>query len=135
LWQLRFKAIINRNEVRGLLAKYNQDVGLRLGRQNVHVWCRVLAKVAHAYTVAECGINSFKPYLLDIILERPVVSAFHWVGGDENIPAREPHLHTTSLSSFPLRGKRVLGVRLRLFAYLGGPVYWIIVGETQGTQD
>ena len=97
LWRPKYKAIINRDEVRKLLAGYNEDVVVSVGRQNAHVWCRVLAKIAHSYTVAECGINSFRPYLLDIILGRPVVSAFYWIGGDMENHVREPHIHTAAM--------------------------------------
>ncbi|MFZ1106090.1 MAG: hypothetical protein WAN86_25040 [Hyphomicrobiaceae bacterium] len=132
LWRPKYKAIINRDEVRKLLAGYNEDVVVSVGRQNAHVWCRVLAKIAHSYTVAECGINSFRPYLLDIILERPVVSAFYWIGGDMENHVREPHIHTAALYATNIRGMTMFTVRLRLFAFLGAPVYWVVVGEAQG---
>lgn len=96
---------------------------------NVDDLGRTLAKIAHAYAVAELGVDGFKPYLLDIILNRPPLHTGHYVGAFGHAPEGED-LHTIELHSFwEAHG---VGVEIQLFAPWSMPVYVVIAGEWTG---
>jgi hypothetical protein len=85
---------------------------------------RMLAKIAHAYAVAE-GIK-FKPYLPNIILNKAPMNTGHYVGG---FPGKQKgsDLHEITISDF--WGKKHVVVEVQLFADRELPVYVVVVGE------
>jgi hypothetical protein len=93
---------------------------------------RVLAKIAHSFAVAERGLGSFKPLLLDLIHGRVVANAPELVGGDPVTPP--PAVGVMHQLSFIPHDKFVV-VRIRLFASSSiksehpTPVYLVVAGE------
>jgi hypothetical protein len=60
----------------------------RLARVRELDFARMLAKIAHSYAYAKCGVEAFKPTLLDLILGK-VENAPYWVGGHRGGPLLE----------------------------------------------
>lgn len=92
---------------------------------------RMLAKIGHSYAVAQLGIGNFQPLLLDIINDRTPKFVGYLIGGS---PVREPRgsaLHELSLERHALSDETLYVVRVRLFAYLGGPIYYVVAGTTR----
>jgi hypothetical protein len=84
------------------------------------MFCRMVAKIAHSYAVAELGMNSFEPFLPDVILGKaPSISRF--VGTLPFRSAPTEQLHRLSIN----RAKGLVQVQVRLFAKYGGPIYLV----------
>ena len=106
--------------------------GIRLGRIRELDFARMLAKIAHSYAFAKCGIDTFQPMLLDLILGR-AENASYLVGGDHSgqIPDQPAIMHDI----YPVgcrvepSGAEYLLVAIRLFAMLGMPRYHVVVGK------
>ena len=108
---------------------------------SVHVWfkpapfARMLAKVAHSYTVATLGLDGFTPFLPDAILRPDYPHLAYLVGGDPNTPSPDfGCLHRLSLETRFVDGKQMIVVRIRLFASSGDqehglPIYYVVAGE------
>jgi hypothetical protein len=88
---------------------------------------RMLAKIGHAYAVAEIGLGSFRPYLLDIILNRPPLHIGHYVGGFGHAPAGSD-LHDIRIEP-DFWGPESVAIEIQLFAARSMPTYVVIVGE------
>jgi hypothetical protein len=74
---------------------------------------RVLAKIAHAFAVAQLGLNGFTPLLLDLIHARVVANAPELVGSDPNTPPPATGvMHELTL----VPHEKFVVVRIRLFA-------------------
>jgi hypothetical protein len=96
---------------------------------NMSAFCRMLAKAAHAFAVAEMGRKGWQPYLLDYILSLsdPPPLRSH-IGGDVKLYPKSESLHETRFITHPLLPD-MLAVSIRLFAFLGAPTYVIVVGR------
>jgi len=96
---------------------------------NIDAYCRMLAKIAHSYAVAELGYKSFEPVLARFIRGQPLENAWHWIGSDTALPPAEQHLHDIQWC-VPTIGETIyVMVSLRLFSFVGSPRYHIIVGR------
>jgi hypothetical protein len=103
--------------------------GFRIAPMNVDAYCRMLAKIAHSYAVAELGPNSFRPVLREFIRGKILEQAWHWIGSDTAVPPAEQHLHDIQWSAPTVNGINYVMVSLRLFSFIGSPRYHLIVGE------
>jgi hypothetical protein len=95
---------------------------------------RMVAKIAHAYAVAELGLGSFKPFLLDLILCRIQELNFglQWIGCEPIAPRPTADLFSLSYSKCILEGgERYVIVHLRLFPFFSTPLYHVVVGKWQ----
>ena len=93
---------------------------------------RMLAKIAHAYTVAEIGLDKFKPFLNDVILDRSPHYISQFVGGEiGDIPPPSQNIYEISLQeTVRYDGYKLIVVKIRLFAkWEGMPVYLIVSGQ------
>jgi hypothetical protein len=98
---------------------------------DTHMLYRMIAKIGHAFAVAELGRNNFKPLLLDMILNG-TPEAFNHIGGEPDLerhPASEA-LHELGLGYQRANGKEYVVARVRLFAKQHGPIYYVVVGES-----
>ena len=91
---------------------------------------KMLAKIAHAYAVAELGYGTFKPLLTNIILNQPPLYISQFVGGvrDVEMPLGGD-LHDIEIDQTGLGQGRYLVVKIQLFADRKLPVYYVVVGE------
>lgn len=115
---------------KGELEKFiPQEHGIHLGRVREIDFARMLAKIAHSYAFAKCGIQ---PLLLDLILGR-AENASYLVGGDHSLtlPDQPNMLHDIFPVSCRLEpsGAKYLLIAIRLFAMMGMPRYHVVVGK------
>jgi hypothetical protein len=103
--------------------------GFKIAQINVDAYCRMLAKIAHSYAVAELGWNSFRPVLAEFICGKVLERGWHWIGGDTELPPPEQHLHDIKWGALTVNGTNYVMVSLRLFSFIGSPRYDIVVGE------
>ena len=112
-----------------IAALYPGAIGLRVSYFTSQ-FGRMLAKIAHAFIVAEYPDLNFKPMLLDIILGRSLTAPY-LIGGDER--ATQPDdghlLHQIHRLDFQNSAGNYVGVSIRLFAALSAPRYFVVVGE------
>jgi hypothetical protein len=95
---------------------------------------RLLVKIAHGFAIAERGLDSFNPLLLDMIqgnFDKPDLL----IGGERETREPSDSLHDLSLE------ERIVGVRsylvahVRLFASFRGPTYHVVVGELNSPNE
>jgi hypothetical protein len=113
-------------------------------------FCKLLAKIAHSFSVASLGYGGFKPYLCGLI-RSPAEDATdgpYFVGGP--IEQSEAKLidsitcydisqrlgqHTATLFSHIAEGKSLYVVRVQFFtAMVLGPYYDVVVGESNNAK-
>jgi hypothetical protein len=126
---------VNRLEADAMLPLYRAK-GFEIGRFHPGLFSRMLAKIAHAFAVANQGPEAFTPFLTDLIL-RGSKTPSYFVGGDLKVPPAVPDVaHTLHLKAVsgepPGTGIQYLVVDIRLFAWLGAPQYRVVVGEWKG---
>jgi hypothetical protein len=116
------------------LTRLGPELGrFKLGTIRPGTFARMLAKIAHAYVVANWGLDSFQPLLPDLILGRPgAAPALHLVGGDPRPPEPETVLHRVYRQTGFQGGRNYIVVAIRLFAFSGLPRYHVVVGEPRG---
>src|SRR5262245_47373776 len=102
--------------------------GFRIAPMNPDAYARMLAKIAHAYAVAELGESAFWPKLRRFIRGRPM-KALQWIGGDLAVPKPEHRLHDIQWRIQRTGPTNYLVVSLRLFSFIGSPQYHVVVGE------
>jgi hypothetical protein len=96
--------------------------------------CRMLAKIAHSFAVAELGESAFSPLLPKLICDG-VPSGMSLIGCSpewEKI-SRSPDLHTIGLGYQRHMDKTFVVASVRLFASYDSPVYRVVVGESLET--
>lgn len=98
---------------------------------DLHSFCRMLAKIGHAYAVAKIGLNSFAPLLQPLILGK-ATNFYHLVGGFPGAadlpPSDRPY--EISLSRESAFGTIYLVAKIRIFASVpGSRAYQAVVGE------
>lgn len=90
---------------------------------------RMLAKIAHAFAVAEMGVQSFQPFLLPIILREETENNVQYIGGISGTEPACEALHELVLIPRQGPSKDVVAVRIRLLALLETPTYFVAVGR------
>jgi hypothetical protein len=102
--------------------------------ERLSAWARVSYSRKQAVESVRSGLKRLKKLLTELIRhdfnsDQPHPDQFHLVGGDLRTFA--PHtgrLHTLGWSLFETKSKTYLLVAVRLFSYLGGPIYDAIAG-------
>lgn len=95
---------------------------------------KMLAKIAHAYAVAELGIDNFTPLLPKAIIGREPWQPGYYVGGYPSEMPRSEYMSEIGFADFPSPdfpspdGTPFKVVKIRLFGDMGAPVYFIAVG-------
>lgn len=104
--------------------------GWELGKFDAFAFARLLAKIAHCWTVAELGLNSFTPLALDFIFGR-TNNLSRVVGGILDVEPPTSSLHWLQLrSQLDIPSLRhFIVVHIRLFGCCGAPTYHVVVGE------
>ena len=97
------------------------------------IFGQMLAKIGLGYAVSELGIDGFKPLVRDFIRGR--INEFgHWLGGPANCPPEPPSnsLHELDLAFLKTGDMHTeyVTVYIRLFANLGLPRNYVVVGQT-----
>lgn len=108
---------------------------MKLGTANWVPFCRMLAKIGHAYAVARLGIDAFKPALTLGIRGKDTVRWLYWIGSEPAVRSSPVSLHEIACRLVEIRGRKCVAVELRLFASLETPKYTVIVGELEPRFD
>lgn len=107
-------------------------VSINLGAIDMHSFARMLAKIAHSYAYAVLPQGSFEPLLNKMILKGNNDFTF-FVGGELEIPPAEDFMYELTMGQTrAFNGVKCLCVRIRLFSFLGTPVYVVAVGTPIG---
>lgn len=88
------------------------------------MFCRMLAKIAHSFVCKEIGIDKFRPYLSDFILNGSG-NMGRFIGSWMFSQEKSGGTHDISI----IRIERTIVVLLTLFADISAPTYAIVVGE------
>jgi hypothetical protein len=105
--------------------------GFKIGSFNATAFCRMLAKIAHGFASAELGLCNFEPLLPDLILGR-TTKFHHLIGGPGRIADADTnggHRLRLEVMRSAVDGKHYHAVNIQLFAPLGAPEYYVLVGE------
>jgi len=98
---------------------------------DLHCFCRMLAKIGHAYATAKVGRQFFSPLLPPLILG-DTTDCYRFVGGFpqvEELPAADTPFQI-SLGRETAFGKEYLVAKIRIFASLpGSRFYRTVIGE------
>lgn len=111
-----------------------EAAGIVLPPVNRLDYLRSLAKTAHAYVAAELGIDSFEPFLTDIILNRSdELSRFVGdIPGVATIEGPTGHSFKITLGQTPLElgtAGGLIVVFMQFWAELGSPPHLVVVGR------
>ena len=107
-----------------------EGLAFKIGDVNMPAFMRMLAKIGHAYAVAEVGKDKFKPLLLDIIFGRNDDYAY-LIGGDEDAPTDREAISMMREGEFYNNkdNKNYLIIGFDLWPSTNAPQYTIVVGE------
>lgn len=106
-----------------------------IGQCDVPTVCQTLAKVAHSYAAAELGVGTFSPFLTSMITDGDFSNRAKFIGGlMYNEPASK-NLHEVSFDSHTCCRPDIVSVRIRLFAALDTPAYFVAVGRRQRSRS
>ena len=114
-----------------LRAKYGQNVSF-LTRGSADAMGRMLAKIAHAYAVAEIGFGRFRPYLLGIIRNHDPYLLHHFLGSspDPASPISDDLHEIAVLPPGQVGPDNLIVVKIHLFSnHQGMPVHYVVAGE------
>jgi hypothetical protein len=109
--------------------KIGRPVSLTKGLSALQFY-RFIAKIAHAFTAAELGMDAFTPCLLNLIRGEIPMFADHYVGSGIGNDPPVPHLHELSfVPQAPVGCSEQIVVRIRLFANLDMPTHYAVSGS------
>lgn len=121
-----------------LNSRWPRGYGVSVKHCSTNLFPRFLAKVAHSYAAGCIGLDSFEPYLLNIISGRDDASRSRYLGdvkwGDRPDEGTSLRVGTTSGKFYflpglpPTKGNLVV-VQLTVFADLKLPIFEAIVGR------
>jgi hypothetical protein len=97
-------------------------------------FCQVLAKIAHVYAVHVHGFDGFEHLVADFVRTdfprgAEFASRFDHVGGMLRPEPASDNLHEIEPGHIEWGGEALLAVRVRLFACLDFPSYYVTVGR------
>src|ERR1700724_2497607 len=97
------------------------------------LFAQLLAKIAHAFASAELLVENFDPILPNFIdFEIPAQGRSdlrdYFVGGHVEPIASAPYLHELGLGLAPTKEQMFVVAKIRLFAFLGAPIYYVAIG-------
>jgi HNH endonuclease len=90
---------------------------------------RMLAKIAHAYAVAELGWGNFRPFLTNIIRGIRPYNLPYFIGSPLGKTPPYTDLHQLEIDQGALSVGKFIVVKIRLFANRDTPTHYVVVGE------
>ncbi|MBX9731294.1 MAG: HNH endonuclease [Sphingomonas sp.] len=129
----------DREGLNALCSKVREETGAnhvayKSGQVSRLHYLRSLAKTAHAFAASQYGLDSFEPYLLDLILCRSDDVA-EFVGDDPfEAPCEDTDNHTLQIFLGEAMGGEEQGLitaRLQLYPTLGSPAHLVVVGKAR----
>lgn len=114
-----------------LLAALTKDLGVYAvmpeSVAEIPAFCRLLAKIAHAYAIAEFGYSNVRSDLSPFIVAGALDHCLHHIGSAAKDDSPTDELHEMDVRE-RLRDS-LLVVKIRLLAKLGTPTYYVVVGS------
>jgi hypothetical protein len=96
---------------------------------DMSAFMRLLAKIAHSFSVAHLGIDSFDPELLELIQGHAPDSGAWFVGeSKDEIEPPKQSLHQVGMTFMPWGRRWLVVVRIRLWSAHATPAYNVISG-------
>jgi hypothetical protein len=96
-------------------------------KAHVEEFCQMLAKIGYSFAVAELGYGNFKPFLIPHIINKDLSNCSDYIGSLSKDESPSDQLH--ELSIHKNSNPNYVTVRIRLFAKLGTPTYYVVVGQ------
>lgn len=93
----------------------------------VPAFCRLLAKVAYSFAVAERGLNAVDSPIVAYATNGDLSHCLHYIGSGESDKLPSDALHELSIIEFGARP--FLVAEIRLLAKLGTPTYYVVLSE------
>jgi hypothetical protein len=96
-------------------------------------FAHLLAKIAHSYACAVIGLERMRPTLTEFVrtdfpADSDDTSCYRWVGGSPILEQATENLHEIGVTAVGYESLIYVAVRIRLFASLGAPTYYVIPG-------
>lgn len=95
-------------------------------KAEVPAFCKLLAKIAHAFAVAKIGLSGFNPFLKPLIIKDDLSHCMHYIGSIGNDEPPKSMLHDLNILEF--NNINAILVKVRLLCKLGAPTYIVAVG-------
>lgn len=95
-------------------------------KAEVPAFCKLLAKIAHAFAVAKIGLSGFKSILEPLIIKNDLSHCMHYIGSAGNDQPPENMLHNLNILEF--NNINAVLVKIRLLCKIGTPTYIVAVG-------
>lgn len=129
------------NDWKRMTAKYGSH-GIFMGAYDNNMFCRLIAKIGHSYTLAFMDpkiMASFDLLATDLILKGDS-NPHYLIGGDLDVPPATDWMHELEVCNAVKDKTEYLFARVRLFACLGTPRYHAVIasrprGATTVTKD
>jgi hypothetical protein len=99
------------------------------GTAEIPAFCRMIAKIAHAFAVAEMGMEAFAPFLVPMIRDGDTSNSVQYVGGLQFAEPPSIVVHEVSFGMHTCKRPDIVGVRIRLLSALETPTYFVAVGR------
>jgi len=115
--------------VNALAAELNVAAIEPTGAARVPEFFQMLAKIGHAFAVAEMGLGAFLPFLGPMICDADMSDSAQYIGGLQYTEPAKAGLHEVSFSTHTCVQPDIVGVRIRLLASLETPTYFVAVGR------
>jgi hypothetical protein len=107
----------------------NRPITMPAVLHNKLKFAQFLGKMAHSLAMGVLGRDSFRPLLLNLILDGTGDPRM-LIGGEPEIEPPLDEIFSIALGEIKAVGGRVfVGARIRLLSYLGMPTYIVIVGD------
>jgi hypothetical protein len=107
-----------------------EGIALEIGKVNRIAFMRMLAKITHAYAVAEIGMGKFRSLLPDLILGRSNIHSY-LIGGDCETPRDPTMVSIVRLGMVAIGNKEYLVAGFSLWPSTNTPQYVAVVGECE----
>src|SRR6266851_7516006 len=122
------------HDFHALLEKLVAELGVHSimpeAKADVEAFCRLLAKVAYSFAVAELGGHPFESPLVSYASGGDLSHCLHYIGSSDTEEPPTETLHDLAILNGPPGAPLV--VRIRLLSRLGTPTYYAVVRETTG---
>lgn len=99
------------------------------GTVHVPEFFRMLAKIAHAFAIAELGVDAFTPFLDRMIRVGDMAASPQHIGGLLYTEQAVFGLHEVGFGTHTCDRPDIIAVRIRLLASLETPTYFVAVGQ------
>lgn len=100
---------------------------IEIGRFRGVPFCRLLAKIAHGMVVVECGLSDEVEWPARAIVRGELDGLSEFIGGYvDDLPPDAGVPHWVIINTVEKNGKIYFTVRIRLYSYLGTPIYIVV---------